>query len=1489
MANDRRVVYAFDADASKLAATIKQLKTDAKALASAVDSVNKAVRGESRASRQAGKVADQAKLLKAQTALYAQQVKQQQLALKAQQVALRQVSIVEKEHATVRSKALSAQARYQADQQRMAKQHQSALNQQIKHERDIARQRAELVKQFPNRLPRVPQPPQRTAHRQPVQGGANGRSRDEMASDRLASLMGGSPLSRSYIAEQKAAERAANSSIREEKRRNTVIERERKRHYDWLSRQANRSLNALQVAPKRIIDMTAALLFFQTFRGIQTAITDSITSIIDFNEQIENSRLGMASTTTAAGQFVDQFGKALPIAEQVNIALREADSLIPKLLKVSAERGLNFEGMLSASTATAGFTRAAGFNEQQRIDVVTGIVALSQKLNISQGQIVKTIDNVIKGVRVQNTELGSTLGITSKQVKNWREQGTLAENLLRVLQGTLETSKRQIDESTRLSDALRASWGNFALTAGKPIFDLFKDIKRESLEFLNGLNGDDAKLEPLREAISAIATDMGKWVKSVRELAEGTDYNAIKGHIEGIYKAAGTLTEDMIYGGLIAAVTTGHPYLGIAISGALSSKGFSIGGVFSGKAHDSGEASAAATRAWQERKVQAYYGKEKLDYLLAQGEDAGVFMSAHIERAERNLLGKMTNMSGGVSVVDYGPTQSDLPASEIAAYTQRGYRFEATPDEPDEAELRRQASAVNKAKRDRQRAANRALALRTRTARSDLRRIGDTFSRSEEMARIAIEKSENRLAIAQADAELLAARGASEPSLMRYQGVVNQKEIEVLLTRKKQARKLLQANDARVLSTAQIFGRDLQPQMYVDAENEMLDAAQERKNIEQEIRTINSELLATQKNQTAELERQKRAQFDIADEVMGMISALRDGRNIGDIASGFFRTQTDQMLNNFLRDGFAGGFGNLFGGGKAGSSTGSFPPGGGGGGGSGGAGGGMSLQGIMTLGAGALSAGFGLAGGIKRSQNTMYASGSKRDAMAIGGLLDSLGLGFLGKIGGNNRGSGMAGTAIAGGIAGGAIAGAQIGGMTGPVGAAIGAAIGLAVGGIISLAVKKPSTNKLINKSLKKVYKELGLAYTGDFSNADTGAFPELRSMAGASAVQFGINLKGETIKPGRGAVNAGNISNKILNDAISLRLGLEDTRERVRKVNQALGGDFDSQAARLVAQRANRQRAMRTLPQEGSVSSFWGRMAVQLERRRAGIGSGMSAGEIDAQFTSQLAGVVDSFIDLPESVDRTRIALTALSDDGTVSLTRLKNVAEDVVAVIGGGLPGAVAALSKGDSLLSARDVMTQAYNDAMVQRASQAIQDSALTSSAFQDSVALGTKSIEALARGDFAGAERLAIESRRAMDTASLETLKNLAPGTGTLRILGGNYGGGGLQLPSFGTDTMTVVPGGIGDPLLSITHGGETVRNPAHEDKLQSGVEDLKSIMTDVRDLLVSMNRRGGEAGSIMPQVIRAEVSVAEISDAQRAARTRQSSGSNNANGNIGLPM
>lgn len=307
-----------------------------------------------------------------------------------------------------------------------------------------------------------------------------------------------------------------NTAVREQKkvqaelkRTEVATARVRKQFNSWFTD------NAVSNFAFRIKDIATALVLFNALRGITSAFREGRDFIMQTNQGIENARVGIASTITVAGQYVDTLGKAVSPAQQVALALKEADSLIPQLLEVARTRGLSFDALLQTQTATAGFTKAAGFTPEQTVETIATVAFFSEKLGISQGRIVRTLDNIIKGYRVQQTELGTSLGLNDKIIKQWREKGVLAQELLKLLSGTAEASKKNLENLDGIKNSINATLQLLTMETTDGFYRSMKDSYQLILDGLVALRNSPERLENIKNLFDGIGDRIERTTESL--------------------------------------------------------------------------------------------------------------------------------------------------------------------------------------------------------------------------------------------------------------------------------------------------------------------------------------------------------------------------------------------------------------------------------------------------------------------------------------------------------------------------------------------------------------------------------------------------------------------------------------------------------------------------------------------------------------------------------------------------------------------------------------------------------------------------------------------------------------------------------------------------------------------------------------------------------------------------------------------------------------
>jgi len=221
-----------------------------------------------------------------------------------------------------------------------------------------------------------------------------------------------------------------------------------------------------------------------------------------FNRELEDARLGIASTISAAGQFTDALGAPLPIATQLKLALNEADESIVQLRKDSVALGIPIQSLLEAFTVAAGAAKGAGFEGQKAIRVTEGLLILSQKFGVPISALSKQIDNLFTGGRAAQTTLGRILQLSDALVQRLVQQNKFQDFFLGKLEGVIELQRTEgLDTWTGINAAIASAGRLIAENLGSGAFDEMKGAGREFLGFLNELRSRPDDLQRINKEL----------------------------------------------------------------------------------------------------------------------------------------------------------------------------------------------------------------------------------------------------------------------------------------------------------------------------------------------------------------------------------------------------------------------------------------------------------------------------------------------------------------------------------------------------------------------------------------------------------------------------------------------------------------------------------------------------------------------------------------------------------------------------------------------------------------------------------------------------------------------------------------------------------------------------------------------------------------------------------------------------------------------------
>lgn len=1189
-----------------------------------------------------------------------------------------------------------------------------------------------------------------------------------------------------------------------------------------------KSNNILANTARRIKDVVTALIIFDTLRALRDGIRDTFTFITEANQKVEDARIGIASTLTVAGEFVDQFGRALPIAEQIRISLAEADALIPKLLEISAGRGLNFDALLQTQTATAGFTRAAGFTPDETVETIAAVAFFGEKIGVSQSRIIKTLDNIIKGYRVQQTELGTALGLDSKRVEEMRKQGTLAKGLLELLKGTAEAQKQNLETLTGVKNALEAQKTILAQSVASGFFASVEKSYKTVLEAITEINASPESLRNIKGVFDEIGKDIESITKSLSETATTLAGQDLAGAYREIKD---TLSQGLVDGSV-----------GWLLAGILQ-----FGGVLpAGRVVKAASAGAAVVAGQSGVGPRDFFNFGSSAFDLAGGFNSSpsdLASGLAALRAMRESGNAIRAQGGGGSLDDLVQA---LIIGRAPSGTGRSGTFRARPQPGGD-------SAGGRGGRVRERTLEQAVNERAEFVRREEDSIRAQLEALEKSDEVRLSSARSRLDIAESELSIIeASERPLNEQLAAQQGIFDLKLAQIDLE------KQLTAERIRAIQ-AEIDG-GLSQQAEFDLKSEIFE-------LEKRLNDLATERIVLTNENTAAIERQIRSQSESASTLGDIIKGLRDGASFDDILGDIGKRSADKFIDNFLtqklnvldpaiegnfldvipkaltqggKDGLSG-LGKLFSGATAAGgktpvgsavlpdgtegalfSDGTVGPTGGSGGISTsdiGAGLGSVVSGA-SAGAGFASLG-GIFGASKKEQNVATIGGS-----SVGAIGSAIGFAI-------------------GGPAGGMIGGA-IGGLVGTIGGYVAEALGI---------IKGPSSSRVIRKSIDETLKAAGLP---DLARDNIGSSDTPGALAAARLLS--LNEQGQERKLGRGGFDVFSASSDIESALFRATLGLS-ARDKEIAASRFLGvasGGLNEGIGRLLTRRTERlfniqDRATKATNSIGSTGKTYikvgnERIPLELSAIEDYVSSATAAA--NESFRNEVASLIDGIDEIPKAVDGARLALDVLGADGTANIQQLKESIEDTASLLENGFTSAIKKISEGSNLRDALKGLEESYSSILIDRFSGRFLETAQASPQFTEAVALGERAIDALLAGDTATAMQLSRDSRVALNDANIESAGLLADYSPFLRDINQSYGGSGIVMP-------------LGAP---------------------QGNEEVTYLLQQIND-----NLSQGRSVSVYAQTQGGNVTISsrEISDAERNATARQSSGSRRPDPMVGV--
>jgi hypothetical protein len=293
-------------------------------------------------------------------------------------------------------------------------------------------------------------------------------------------------LQKQQAALQKQQAQAANQAATAQKRADDASVRSRRdalkaqkdlnREQERLNRAlfgTEKGVNRVAFTFRRLFGILAA---FTIAREVVGGFANLITSSVQFNRTIEESRIGLAGLFTALGDVSDAAGNLQKGPDAFATALGIADDQIQKLQSDALKTTATFQQLVEVFQVAVGPGLAAGLQVDEIRQVAVLVSQAASALRISQDQLSEEIRALLTGAGTQRTSrIFTALGFSSKEINEAKAAGDLfklLETRLRAFGKAAEAAQNTLTGlNQRLSEAI-------SLVSGRAGVRFFDDLKK---------------------------------------------------------------------------------------------------------------------------------------------------------------------------------------------------------------------------------------------------------------------------------------------------------------------------------------------------------------------------------------------------------------------------------------------------------------------------------------------------------------------------------------------------------------------------------------------------------------------------------------------------------------------------------------------------------------------------------------------------------------------------------------------------------------------------------------------------------------------------------------------------------------------------------------------------------------------------------------------------------------------------------------------------
>lgn len=222
------------------------------------------------------------------------------------------------------------------------------------------------------------------------------------------------------------------------------------------------------------------------------------------NAETESTALGIKAIIASLQDVRTASGAPAQGMEKLAIAGEEAQRQLQLLRVAGMNTSAEFKDLAAAFQTALGAGSGAGLGVDQIREITVSLTQAAGAFNLAGDQLSSEIRAILSGDQVDNSQIAQGLGITGAQIKLWREQGTLVENLNK----RLEVFKQIGDEAGKTWTATLSNVSDgISMFLGETTKGAFDGIKTALQDALGqAIDSSSGKIKPAFQGIADFAT-----------------------------------------------------------------------------------------------------------------------------------------------------------------------------------------------------------------------------------------------------------------------------------------------------------------------------------------------------------------------------------------------------------------------------------------------------------------------------------------------------------------------------------------------------------------------------------------------------------------------------------------------------------------------------------------------------------------------------------------------------------------------------------------------------------------------------------------------------------------------------------------------------------------------------------------------------------------------------------------------------------------------